>query len=73
MDEREQLKQWVDTWQRVGPKLERIRREELQNWDQKKTWRILDDLIAMALQHAPPPKQTSGLVEQQRLFRMLGP
>jgi hypothetical protein len=65
-------KRWVRTWQDAGPRLERIRRQEL---------RELDAYTAIALLCGPAdyrvapraPKSSSGLVEQQRLFRMLRP
>lgn len=55
-------------WKRAGPALEQVRRQEL---------RALDVFAAIALlcgeadYHVAPraPKTTSGLIEQQRLFR----
>lgn len=63
-------RRWVKAWQDAAPELERIRRQEL---------RQLDPYAAIALlcgpadyQHPPrAPKLTSGLLEQQRLFRKL--
>lgn len=59
---------WVAAWTRAGPALEEVRRREL---------RALNAFDAIALlcgpadYRVPPraPKPTSGLVEQQRLFR----
>lgn len=63
-------RRWVKAWQNAGPRLERIRRQEL---------RELDAYTAIALLCGPAgyrvapraPKPTSGLVEQQRHFRRM--
>jgi hypothetical protein len=63
-------RRWVQAWKRAGPALERIRRQEL---------RQLDTYAAIALLCGPAdyreapraPKPTSGLIEQQRIFRRL--
>jgi hypothetical protein len=65
-------RRWVQAWKRAGPALERIRRQEL---------RQLDTYAAIALLCGPAdyreapraPKPTSGLIEQQRIFRRLRP
>jgi hypothetical protein len=65
-------KRWVQAWKTAGPALERIRRQEL---------RQLDTYAAIALLCGPAdyreapraPKLTSGLIEQQRIFRRLRP
>lgn len=59
---------WAAAWRRAGPALEAVRRREL---------RELNAFEAIALLSGPAdyrvapraPKPTSGLVEQQRLFR----
>jgi len=63
-------RRWVQAWKNAGPELERIRRREL---------RQLDAYAAIALLSGPAdygeapraPKPTSGLIEQQRVFRKL--
>ena len=62
-----QGRQWVRTWQRAGPELDRIRREELRAAD---AYAAIARLLGPASYHEPPraPKPTSGLIEQQRLF-----
>jgi hypothetical protein len=63
-------RRWVQAWKNAAPELERIRRQEL---------RQLDAYAAIALlcgeanyREAPrAPKPTSGLIEQQRVFRRL--
>jgi hypothetical protein len=62
-----QGRRWVETWQRAGPELDRIRRDELRVAD---TYRAIARLLGPANYREPPraPRPTSGLVEQQRLF-----
>ena len=63
-------RRWVQAWKDAAPELERIRRQEL---------RQLDAYAAIALLCGPADyrqgpraaKLTSGLVEQQRLFRKI--
>jgi hypothetical protein len=60
-------KRWVRTWQKAGPELERLRREELRRLEPD---RSIELLCGPADYTVPPraPKPTSGLVEQQRWF-----
>lgn len=65
-------RRWVQAWKNAAPELERIRRQEL---------RQLDAYTAIALLCGPAdyreapraPKPTSGLIEQQRVFRKRRP
>jgi hypothetical protein len=61
-------RRWVQTWKDAAPRLERIRREELAALDAPTAIRML---CGPADYRVPPraPRPTSGLVEQQRLFR----
>jgi hypothetical protein len=61
-------RRWVRTWQEAGPRLERVRREELRRLDPQ---RAIALLCGEADYTVPPraPRPTSGLVEQQRWFR----
>ena len=65
-------RRWVDAWKRAAPELERIRREELRQLD---AYRAIAQLCGPWNYHEAPrePKPTTGLIEQQRLFRRLGP
>ena len=65
-------RRWVDAWKRAGVELERLRREELRHLD---AYTAIALLCGPANYFEPPraPKPTSGLVEQQRLFRALRP
>ena len=60
-------RRWVKTWQQAGPRLERVRREELRRLDPQ---RAIALLCGEADYTVPPraPRPTSGLVEQQRWF-----
>jgi len=71
--ERGRLKAWVETWKRAGPELDRIRREEIRAFRYEENFDIVDSLFEMALRLAGPPRETSGLVEQQRIFRKARP
>ena len=65
-----EARRWVKGWQAAGPRLEAIRRDEL---------RALDSYAAIALLCGPAdyriapraPRDTSGLIEQQRWLRKL--
>ncbi|MEO5895210.1 MAG: hypothetical protein ABIS06_05880 [Vicinamibacterales bacterium] len=63
-------RRWVKTWQDAGPRLERIRRQELRALDPYTTIR---QLCGTADYHVAPraPKPTSGLIEQQRHFQRM--
>jgi hypothetical protein len=65
-------RRWVKTWQEAGPRLEQIRRDELRQLD---AYAAISLLCGTADYRQPPraPKPTSGLIEQQRLFRKLRP
>ena len=65
-----QGRRWVKTWQDAAPRLEAIRRKELRQLD---PYTAIAWLCGSANYHEAPraPKPTSGLVEQQRLFRKL--
>jgi hypothetical protein len=61
-------RRWVQAWRHAGPRLDRIRREELAALDVSAAIALL---CGPADYRLPPraPKPTSGLVEQQRLFQ----
>jgi hypothetical protein len=61
---------WVDTWKRAGPLLEKIREEEVRNADTQAAFRAFAGM-ALHIIRSRPPEPTSGLVEQQRWFRLL--
>lgn len=69
-EERQKMKVWVETWKRAGPLLEAFRYQELRSYDHARNVEIIDGLLEIGAQFARP-RSTSGLVEQQRLFRKL--
>jgi hypothetical protein len=72
MDERDEMRRWVETWKEAGPELDRVRRREIQEAD---TLLILASLVS-AFNHAIrslPLREGSGLVEMQKYFAKLHP
>lgn len=67
--EKENAKRWVEAWKLAGPELERERRKQIRNADTKRDLRLFEGLATWALKQSPPIAD-SGLVEQQRLFRL---
>ncbi len=65
------LKRWAETWERAGRELARIRRRELELMTDDDVRRAISDLFSSAVLADLPPRTTSGLVEQQRLFASL--
>jgi hypothetical protein len=60
-------KDFVELWRRVGPKLDRIRQEELRNFELQKQRPLIDALLEIGVSFAQP-RITSGLVELERLL-----
>ena len=62
-------RRWVQTWKLAGEDLERIRRQETRALD---SYRTIALLCGPADYTSAPraPKPNSGLVEQQRWFKM---
>ena len=63
-----QRQAWMAQWRSAAVALERIRADEFRNADLALTIAQFDG-ISMELLRTNPPKPTSGLVEQQRVFR----
>jgi len=61
-------KAWVETWLKVGPELEAIRDRELHDMTHEERIRAIDALLQIGSQFGKA-RDTSGLVEQQRLFQ----
>jgi hypothetical protein len=64
---REEARQYVEHWKRVGPLLEEIRRDELRQYCHADHAQAIDKHLAAGLIHAEP-RLSSGLVEMQRVF-----
>ena len=65
------LKRWAQTWERAGNALDALRRCELATMTDDDARRAIADLFSDVPMHDLPPRTTSGLVEQQRLFARL--
>ena len=61
---------WVARWVQYGPELERIGRDSLREFRYEEHLPAIDALLEIGV-HSAEPRRTSGLVEQQRLFRKL--
>ncbi len=61
---------WVARWVQYGPELDRIDRQQLRDYRHEDHRAAIDALLEIGAQTAEP-RLTSGLVEQQRLFRKL--
>jgi hypothetical protein len=64
------LTEWVSAWKRAGPALDAVKRSELRRLRTSAALEQLRDHFDYALRTAKKTK-TSGLVEQQRIFRKL--
>ena len=65
-------RRWVETWRKAGPLLEQIRRDELRALTPEQVALAADALLEIG-GTLPADRPTSGLVEQQRLFRKARP
>jgi hypothetical protein len=66
-----QLRDHAARWKAAGPELERLRLQSLRGL---KTVEAVEQLWPAFIAAAKlPPRQTSGLVEQQRIFKKLHP
>jgi hypothetical protein len=70
MEEREAMRRWVQAWKEAGPELEAIRRREIREADNLKVLAMLEGAFNHALR-TMPPRESSGLVEMQRLLAKL--
>lgn len=57
----------VERWRRVGPELDRIRRQELREYKHEDNIEIIDSLLQLGCDLARP-RATSGLVELQKIL-----
>jgi len=70
MDEREMMQLWVRTWKEAGPRVEAIRRREIEEADNLKVLASLEGAFNHALRTLPP-RPSSGLVEMQKWLAKL--
>jgi len=66
---KEQQRFLLRLWDKTGPELERIRREELRGSPYK--WEVVDSLLEIGDYCHAAPRLTSGLVEMQKSFMEL--
>jgi len=59
---------WVERWKRAGPELARVKRRELGAMTYEQQVQALESVLDLGFRLARP-RTTSGLVEQQRLFK----
>jgi hypothetical protein len=74
LSEKEQMRLWVENWKRVGPELERIKRQELRALSEEEAFdqaEALNRSVAEDVWVHPRRLAAAGLVEQQRLFQKL--
>jgi hypothetical protein len=71
----ETQKAWARAWQATGEALEAIRRAELRALTPERALQATDNLLSLGagMPLSAGRRRTSGLVEQQRLFRSLRP
>lgn len=65
------LKRWSRQWDKAALSLDAVRRRDLQALTDDDVRRAVADLFSVPLPSGLPPRLTSGLVEQQRLFARL--
>jgi hypothetical protein len=66
-DQLEQQREWARRWQRAGSWLEEVGREELAAMPESQRLAAADALTRIGYQFRQP-RDTSGLIEQQRVF-----
>ena len=65
-------KQWAANWRAAGVALARVRAEELRSTTPAQALQAAENLLSLASPPRDLPRwRTSGLVDQQRLFRRL--
>jgi hypothetical protein len=65
--EKAQTRAWVRNWQRVGPVLEEMRADEIRATNTVEAMEVLDGMFTHAVETVPM-RESSGLIEQQRIF-----
>jgi hypothetical protein len=71
MSEEALMRKWIETWREAGPELEAIRRRELEALTDEDVRVYVRDLFSGPYPFEVPPREGSGLVEQQRWFARL--
>jgi hypothetical protein len=66
--ERAQMLAWVQNWRELTPILEELRRKEIREVTTVTSIAAFDSSFRKAIRDCPP-EPTSGLIEQQEIFR----
>ncbi len=70
MDDRDNIRHWVQVWQQAAPELEAIRVREIREADNLKVIASLESAFNHATR-SMPPRDSSGMVEMQAIFAKL--
>lgn len=68
-EERELTKAWFRNWEKVSPVLEALRAEEIRAAETAKAIAAFDGIFETVVRDLPAGPE-SGLVEQQKLFKL---
>jgi len=68
----EELAQWVETWKRAEVALEKVRRKELREFNYEERREAVLGMLELAALFRRP-RNTSGMIEMQKLFRKARP
>lgn len=66
--QKKKLKRWIQSWEKTGSVLDKIKLNELRASDYySRNQVLLNDMLQYACEHCEP-RLSSGLVEQQKFF-----
>src|SRR5262249_8604833 len=68
-EEKARIRAWFQKWDEVAPIMENLRLEAIRSADTMKAIAAFDGAFETSIRDLPP-KPYSGLVEQQRLFKL---
>ena len=68
--DQKQLHRWVQNWQKAQLALKTVRTQELQSVNHQQHMDLLDEMLTYACLQ-PRRQESTGLVEQQRIFSAL--
>ena len=70
MIEKQKIIKWINSWQSAGEALDKVKSAELKNYDYKNNEYMIDQMLQWACEYITP-RLSSGLIEQQQLFKKL--
>ena len=68
--EKNRILKWIAVWKKAGIALIDIKKNELKHYNYNKNEPLIDEMLQWACDHRNT-RVTSGLVEQQKIFRKL--